>query len=252
MAKLFNRAKMTTATTGTGTVTLGTAVSPYQSFADAGVADADVISYLIEEGITWELGRGTYGTAGTTLTRGTVLESTNSDAALDLGGAATVAIVPLAEDLATLYKGYMKCSDVKAANSGGGTFTAGAWRTRVINTEDADTGSNMSIASNQITLDAGTYSCLIICPALSVNRHKALLYDTTGTADLLIGASMFCDQGSVETISIIAGRFTIAVQSVLEVRHWCQTTVNTVGFGLESNIDSKSEVYTVAEFWKEA
>ena len=99
MAKLFNRAKMYTATTGTGTVTLGAAVSPYQSFAAAGAADADVISYLIEEGITWVLGRGTYGTAGTTLARGTVLESTNSDAALDLGGAATVAIVPLAEDL---------------------------------------------------------------------------------------------------------------------------------------------------------
>ena len=39
MGKLYNLARMTTATVGTGTIALGAAVSGYLTFANAGVAD---------------------------------------------------------------------------------------------------------------------------------------------------------------------------------------------------------------------
>lgn len=90
MPKVFNRARMTTATTGTGTITLGSAVSRYQSFAAAGVVNADSVHYTIEDGTAWEIGTGTYTSAGTTLSRTLVESSTGS--LLNLSGSAEVFI----------------------------------------------------------------------------------------------------------------------------------------------------------------
>lgn len=101
MLKLANRAKMTTATTGTGTITLGSAASGYQSFAAAGVVDGDVVRYVIEDGTNWEIGQGTYTASGTTLSR-TVLESSNSDNPISLSGSASVFISAAAEDVAKI------------------------------------------------------------------------------------------------------------------------------------------------------
>lgn len=95
---LVNRAKMTTATTGTGTITLGSAVDGYQTFAAAGVTDAAVVSYAIEDGTAWEIGTGTYTASGTTLSR-TVTESSNAGAAINLSGNAVVFVTARAEDI---------------------------------------------------------------------------------------------------------------------------------------------------------
>ncbi len=98
MAILKNRAKMSTSTTGAGTITLGSAESGYQSFADAGVANADVVRYVIEDGSNFEIGTGTYTSSGTLLSR-TVSESSNSNNAINLSGSATVFIGATAEDI---------------------------------------------------------------------------------------------------------------------------------------------------------
>jgi len=98
MVVLVNRAKMSTATTGTGTITLGTAEDGYQTFADAGVTDGDIVRYVIEDGSDWEIGTGTYTASGTTLSR-TVSESSNSDAAINLSGSATVFITAIDKDV---------------------------------------------------------------------------------------------------------------------------------------------------------
>ena len=91
---LANRAKMTTATTGTGTITLGSASSGYQSFAAAGVNNAEVVAYVIEDGTSWEVGTGTYTSAGTTLSRTVIESSAGGGAAINLSGSAVVYIAP--------------------------------------------------------------------------------------------------------------------------------------------------------------
>lgn len=97
MGKLYNLARMTTATTGTGTITLGSAVSGFRTFAEAGATNGQTVSYAIRDGANSEVGRGVYTSSGTTLTR-SVLISTNANSAINLSGTAEVFISALAED----------------------------------------------------------------------------------------------------------------------------------------------------------
>jgi hypothetical protein len=94
---LYNLARVTTATTGTGTITLGSAVNGFRTFAQAGVTNGATVTYSIRDGSQSEIGRGVYTLSGTTLTR-SVLISTNSNAAINLSGSAEVMITAAAED----------------------------------------------------------------------------------------------------------------------------------------------------------
>lgn len=98
---LYNLARVTTATTGTGTITLNGAVDGFLTFAEAGVSNGETVSYSIRDGSNTEIGRGVYTSSGTTLTR-SVLKSTNANAAINLTGGAEVFISALAEDFNVL------------------------------------------------------------------------------------------------------------------------------------------------------
>ena len=78
-----DRVKETSTTVGTGTFTLAGAANGFQSFAVIG--DGNTTYYTITDGTDWEVGIGTYTSSGTTLSRDTILESSNSGNAVNWG-----------------------------------------------------------------------------------------------------------------------------------------------------------------------
>lgn len=142
----------------------------------------------------------------------------------------------------------------QASGTQSGTFTSGAWRTRVLNTEKFDTGNNATLASNQITLAAGTYRVRAHVPGYNCSRHQARLYDITNSAVLVTGTNAFCAAGSFQqTTSEVIGRFTLAGSTVLELQHQCETSQANDGLGVRSGnaFTVTEEIYATIELWKE-
>ncbi len=84
MPLVADRVAETTTTTGTGTVTLAGAKAGYQAFTAAFSTGAKVY-YCITDNTDWEVGVGTFTTAGTTLSRDSVFASSNAGAAVNWG-----------------------------------------------------------------------------------------------------------------------------------------------------------------------
>lgn len=80
---LKDRVKESTTTTGTGTVTLAGAATGYQSFSAIGDTNSTYYTIAAQTGTEWEVGIGTYTASGTTLSRDSVLASSNSGSLVD-------------------------------------------------------------------------------------------------------------------------------------------------------------------------
>jgi hypothetical protein len=121
---LKDRVKETTTTTGTGTVTLAGASDGFQAFSAIG--DGNTTYYVITDNNDWEVGIGTYTLSGTTLSRDTILESSNSGSAVNWGAGEKDVFVT-----------YPSSTSVYASNNSGtvgqvltsnGTGTAPTWQ----------------------------------------------------------------------------------------------------------------------------
>lgn len=105
MATVYaNRVRMTSSTVGAGALTLGAATAGYVSFAEAGIADGSEVTYCLEEGTSFEIGRGVFTLSGTVLSRAPLIAKPAGGVAsttpLTLTGAATVYLTLVAEDIA--------------------------------------------------------------------------------------------------------------------------------------------------------
>ena len=74
---LKDRVKETASSPGTGAITLLGASTGYQSFSAIGDGNTTYYTIADQTGSNWEVGIGTYTSSGTTLSRDTILASSN-------------------------------------------------------------------------------------------------------------------------------------------------------------------------------
>jgi len=153
-----------------------------------------------------------------------------------------------------LYASVAVIQDQKATNTSGGTFTSGAWRTRDLNTEVSDTDGIVSIASNQFTLQTGTYTLGWSVPGYDVDAHRTRIYNTSDAASVGEGSNVYTDVGG--TVSIIAVGYTVFTiasgPKTFELQHFSAVTKSSSGFGTNCNFSGEVEVYATVKILKHA
>ena len=133
-------------------------------------------------------------------------------------------------------------ADVKAATSGGGTFTQDVYQTRDITTLDAVSWA--SLATNQLTLAIGDYVLLAFLPACLVGKHSGRAHNVTASLNYDGVSAIAPTSPPIQSCSVVFCSFSLAVQSIFEMQHKCETTVGTYGFGTDGLADVAS-VFTI-------
>jgi hypothetical protein len=116
-----DRVKETTTTTSTGTYTLAGAVTGFQSFAVVG--DGNATYYTVTDGTNWEVGVGTYTSSGTTLSRDTILASSNSGSAVNWGAGSKDVFLTYPAERAVLVDDNFEIVPATSASLVGNTVT---------------------------------------------------------------------------------------------------------------------------------
>lgn len=142
---------------------------------------------------------------------------------------------------------YVLIRDEQPSGTDGGTFTAGSWQTRALNTVAAGAAGIVSLSSSQITLAAGTYRLWASAPALGVGGHQARWQNITAGATAITGTTELA--GTSQTRSVVAGRFTITASAVFELQHACAVTHSSSGLGAAASLGT--EVYAEVALWRE-
>jgi hypothetical protein len=182
---------------------------------------------------------------GWTTPDNTALVKDGADAIRTLGSA-----VDTSMKSALNYADFLHIRDEKANGTQGGTFTSGAFRTRDLNTVKTNTIAGASLASNQITLPAGTYFMQAYPVSFRAEGNIARIYNITDSSVVSLGinntSGTTMTSQSPSNVSCIV---TITGTKVFELQHICQTTASSIGFGIRAEC-GQTEVYSEILIWK--
>jgi hypothetical protein len=140
---LNDRVQQTGTANTTVSFTLSGSVTGFQSFAVVGNGNTTYYSSFDATG-NWEVGIGTYSTTGPTLTRTTILASSNSGSAVTFSGTVNVFVTYPAEKSVNL--------DGSGNVSALGTVASGTWQGTTVGVAYGGTGVTASSGANSVML----------------------------------------------------------------------------------------------------
>ena len=214
MAFITNdRVKETTATTGTGTVTLAGAVTHFEAFSAIGNTNTTYYCIVHEDTAydEWEVGYGVYTSSGTTLTR-TAVTSSNGDALVSFTAGTKSVFCTLPAN---------KC--VIKDTSGNlvyGDGTATGFITSVAGDSSPQLGGDLDVVTYDIVstsdrdidiIPNGTGNVNLGADTVQVGDNDANATITTqGTGDLILNTNAGTDSGTITIADAANGDVTLA------------------------------------------
>ena len=188
-----DRVQETATANTTVSFTLTGAITSYQSFSAIG--DTNTTYYGATDGTNWEVGLGTYSTTGPTLTRTTILSSSNSGSAVTFSGTVTVwCDYPAGKQISSDYP-----NALGVVTPAAGTFTTITGQTEVLRTTGNNLftrsqtfntfwtagGANITATDNAVTAPDSTTTAANIVPTVTNGLHR--IYTPAGTLSVYSG-----------------------------------------------------------------
>ena len=212
-----DRVKVSTSTTGTGTISLGTAATGFQNFSVIGTGNTTYYAISSATSTEWEVGIGTYTLSGSTLSRDTVLSSSDGGSLVNFSAGAKDVICTYPSERAIYLDSagsYPVQNTFNGLTAATATLTAGtittapsigtdiANKTYVdtvaadgvhyhapVFVESPDTAGNLNATYNNGTsgvgatlTNAGTQVALTIDGVLMTTTKRVLIYNQTNAA----------------------------------------------------------------------
>jgi len=136
--------------------------------------------------------------------------------------------------------------DVKTTGTFGGTATGDStWRKRTLNTTVVNGGSEVTLATDQLTLAAGSYHIRVKSSFYKTQGTRIRLQNITDTSTLAHSINSWAsDLNDVAINADIEMYVNLGASKVYEVQYACDRTQSNDGLGIPSGISGVSEIYT--------
>lgn len=137
-----------------------------------------------------------------------------------------------------------------ADNTPGGTSTSGSDQIRPLNTLERNNITGASLASNEVTLPAGTYYVEWSCIFYKSDTCVTWLETDTPT-ELVVGDKVYmAPSGVVTNKSTGAGVFTLATSDDVRIGYRCGSSQSLNGLGYSLNALNRVSIYAFLKLWK--
>jgi predicted secreted protein len=157
-------------------------------------------------------------------------------------------------DIDVVHEFHLVYDGNKTSGTVGGSSVSGSWNVRQLNTHyNPSSSANVSIATNQITLQSGTWNMRAQAPGTGCEKHRIQLYNVTGSAIVFNGANAYARNdeptSKEQTTAHFVYEFTIGSATVYEIRHYTQLNSGTDTLGVPVSA-SVNEIYAMVELVK--
>jgi hypothetical protein len=243
---LYDRVQQTGTANTTVSFTLSGSVTGYQSFSVVGNGNTTYYGATDGSG-NWEVGIGTYATGGT-LTRTTILSSSNSGSAVTFSGTVSVFVTYPSERSVNL--------DGSSNVSALGTITSGTWNASTIGVAYGGTGVTTSSGPNSVVLRdadgniAGVNNVEVGFTATTAAGGITLLTAASTQIQALVGSTNHTFRLPDATTLHVGVFYTLsnASSGVLTIQDKAGAVIETIGSGGAAQALCTS-IATVAGTW---